>query len=814
MKMIFLFLAFVVTLQAMDNPRKDSSAPEPSNEHSLYFGLLNTDVCARLLPTYMAGARTQVRDNRGDEVAEQINSALTYKQLLKKQYAVDISNRDSEFIEQMVMQLSSNPPSKKAACLPNRVCLTAFFNPQLLRDAFNNEPTKEKVLSEFRTLPQDQKNNSVLQVMRFCPSAQVIEGLLQAGANHNARDEKSGFCLLRLALESRISGEERKSLLNVFKGIATLDPDCGDRKGITPLMRAVSLKDAHAVDTILPHAAVNLTDHAYNTALGIAARVGDGASVTKILAKHPNLYLCNPYHQSNNVFAQAAQCPNESDALVILKALVLARNTMDNITRVQEFQYFLDLALIESARLGRIQCVDFLMHLPNITFEGLEKKPPFFNPDIPRADTDDSALTSSLRHGFYDITLELLTNAPDIPKHSISLSAQMREKALALAVKLRCKCNESTETEICNKLDVIIDRMLKTKVIPKADTICLPACYKAACANHATLLKKLIDYGKKKNPEIADKVLFHAAQKAHAQATSAILEYTNADMADMNGDTVLHKAIVVDKERAIDCIAVLLNHDANLFKANKWGQTVFHKVVTNNDAQVRATLLQMFADQIRSETLLKDMVNKSRNDTSETPLHVACALPNRTDTVQQLIKMGADIHKTNIKGETPLLIAAAHFNVELVAMLLEAGADPNTKNHSGCGPLTKAAGACVQKEKEIERAKEIVRLLRIHGANLEEFIDSMLRNAARHGNTVLVNDLLRLGADPHQGSSSFKNTALHQAAKKGHEDTVEALISYSDVNAPNSGGYTAMELSCINDTPYEVTEKFLFHQQP
>jgi ankyrin repeat protein len=811
-------ICFVSTLLAMDDPHpEDNNKKKQASSQSLYFDILkenSSDILTNVLPTYMAGYRAQVRDNRGDTLGEQLSSTKTYKQLLVTHYKTDTVPHDAAFIETILKQISSDMKRPKLSVIPNRVCLTAHFNPQLLREEFRDIKIRAERVAEFSKLPQEQKNKSALQVMRFCPSAKVIEELLQAGAHHNARDESSGYCLVRLAIEAQISVRRKKRLLDVFKKRGTFDPDCADRRGITPLMRAVSLQDAYTVDMLInASASVNATDHAYNTALGIAARVGDASSITKILAKHANLFLCHPYHQCNNVFSMAVQCPDASQAIPILNQLILARNTQGDITKIQEFEHFIDLALIEAARLGRADCVNFLMYLPNIPFEKLEKKPPFFNPDIPAADHDDSALTASLHHGFYDITLSLLANAPDIPKHSMSLSCQMREQALSLAVQLRCQSNEETDVEKCTKLDTIIKNILKTKVVPKADSLCLPACYQAACANHAGWLKKLLAHGKKKDPEIADKVLLHAATNAHAQAMSAILEHTSPDVVDMNGETALHKATIVVNQDTLNCVAVLLNHDANLFKGNKWNQTVFHKIPANNDGPTRKALLQMFAEQVCSKELLKDMVNKASSDTGDTPLLVACALPDRTETVQQLIAMGADVNKANNNGETPLFIAVAHFNVEIVKALLDAGADPNAKNLSGCGPLTKVAGARFHKEEENLRAKEIVKLLCAKGARVQDFIHSMLRNAARNGNTQLVIDLLKLGADPTKGSSSFNNSALHQAAKKGHEDTVALLLQCSNEHAQNAYGFTALELACVNDVPYDVTERFLFNKK-
>lgn len=806
-----LLLLFTLSLAAMDKPSEADS--QLSDQQKLYFQTLDRDVRTILLPTYLASARVQARDNRADQVAEMVNSTRMYKQLLKEQYAVDNSCKDAEFIDHMVVQLSAQPPSKKAVCLPNRICLTAFLNPELLRAEFSDDALKEKRLTEFRLLSQEEKDKSILQVMRFCPSASVIEGLLQGGAKYNARDDKSGYCLLRVALEMRLSTEERKRLLQLFKGIATLDYNCADKKGITPLMRAVSLKDAEAVDIILPHAAVNTTDHEYNTALAIAARVGDCASVSKILQKHANVYMCNPYRQSNNVFVQAVRAPDESTALVILDQLVRARNTQADITKIREFQYFLNLALVEAARKGRAQCVSFLIHLPMITFERLEEKPPFFNPHIPFPDDDESALTAALRCGYYDIALTLLKESPDTIKHPISVTMEMWQKALGHAVYLRGMSAKSAEIKKLQQLEEIIGYLLKTEISARANGICLSACYQAARLHDMEMLKKLIDHDKEKDPEIADRVLFLACQEADAQALSSILEHSHADVADMNGDTPLHKLVQIDDQKGLECVAILLNHDANLFKTNKWSQTIFHKVNNNNNQLVRSELIKTFAAQIGSCSLLKDLINGASTDTGDTPLHLASSLSDRIDTLQQLLGMGANVHIQNLKGETPLLVAAGHFNVQAVKLLLEAGADPNTKNHSGCGPLTKAAGARVELEEKIAAAKEITKMLIRAGASLNEFKDSMLRSAARRGNGELVNALLKLGADPSKGSSSFKNTALHQAAKKGQEEAIDVLIHYSDLDAQNSHGYTALELSCISDADYAVTEKLLLHQK-
>lgn len=812
MKKISLFITiFVMQLAAMDKPEQRATVPE-ANRPTLYLGELSADLRTDYLPLYMAGAQSNVRDNRGDDVAEQVNSLQTYKALLKDYYEVSVSNRDAAYIDAIVQQLASKPPSKKASCLPNRVCLTAHMNPQLLRKEFYDKQTRAARIAEFSKLSQQEKDASAVQVMRFCPSRTVISGLLEGGASVNAQDKESRYSLLRLAVEAQISPAHKKRLLKTLVNRPELNPDDADKYGLTPLLIAVSLDDEDAVDLLLEaNADVTVMDRLYNTPLGVCAHRGSISIVRKLLAKSANIYGCNPYHATNNVLAQAVQCPDARAAIPLLKTIIEGRTHQNDINNIKVFNHFIAIAIIKAALLGRADCVEFLMRMPGIIFDKLEeaeRKLSPFNPDLPIVSKTHSALTGSIAKGFFDIAIFLLENSSPA-KHSIALSAEMRARALSTAVQMRSKI-DSTDAHQCAQLDRIIELILRSEVLPIADTLCLPACYQAAAWNNQVLLKKLLDHGAQKDPEIASKTLLHASKVGNAQAISALLEHVGPNIVDMNGVPPLHHATVVADSKTINSIGVLFNHDANVFKTDKWGNTVFHKLCLNSDAQIRLILLDIFKEQIYSAALVAALVNAPNFETGDTPLLKACALENGVETVKKLIEMGAEVNQGNKKGDTPLHIACEHFQVETVRVLLNAGAKPNVKNRSGCGPLTKAAGARIHKEDEIKSAKEIMRILREAGADVKKFQDGMARNAARHGNTELMQSLIDLGADPQEGSSSFKNTALHKAAQKGYSDTVEVLMNHVNIHAQNAHGLTSRELACVHDAPYAVVESFLF----
>jgi cytohesin len=93
-------------------------------------------------------------------------------------------------------------------------------------------------------------------------------------------------------------------------------------------------------------------------------------------------------------------------------------------------------------------------------------------------------------------------------------------------------------------------------------------------------------------------------------------------------------------------------------------------------------------------------------ENGENALHYTISQTNnmdaRTEVVRLLVNAGTDIHKKTIpgrvtlcfmrdaflKGETPLHRAAAYGNEAIINILLEAGADPATKDANGDTPIS------------------------------------------------------------------------------------------------------------------------------
>ncbi|HKO95666.1 MAG TPA: ankyrin repeat domain-containing protein [Pyrinomonadaceae bacterium] len=79
-----------------------------------------------------------------------------------------------------------------------------------------------------------------------------------------------------------------------------------------------------------------------------------------------------------------------------------------------------------------------------------------------------------------------------------------------------------------------------------------------------------------------------------------------------------------------------------------------------------------------------------RDDGGNTPL-MSAALGGQTETVNALLRNGADVNAENLEGRTALMFAVINLRTDSVKTLLQFGADVNVQAHCGCTPLTLAA---------------------------------------------------------------------------------------------------------------------------
>lgn len=159
--------------------------------------------------------------------------------------------------------------------------------------------------------------------------------------------------------------------------------------------------------------------------------------------------------------------------------------------------------------------------------------------------------------------------------------------------------------------------------------------------------------------------------------------------------------------------------------------------------------------------------------------------------VKALLKQGADPNSHNFLGFSPLDIAAASFQPEMMETLLEAGAKVDDASPVGTA-LTFAA-----QSGDVPGMK----LLIARGANINPSrVDgiTVLMLTARAGEAEMVSELLRLKANAN-ATDSDGATALIYAAREGKKEAAQALLSAgATIDRADTHGWTPLMYAAVN----------------
>ena len=140
---------------------------------------------------------------------------------------------------------------------------------------------------------------------------------------------------------------------------------------------------------------------------------------------------------------------------------------------------------------------------------------------------------------------------------------------------------------------------------------------------------------------------------------------------------------------------------------------------------------------------------------------------------------------TPMAGGTPLFVAAAYLEVDILRALLAAGSDHSVPIRDGTTPFLAAAGVPVQKE---ARPSDLVRW---------NVIDNDTPAIPRDPTEIVgaTTLLLDAGADVNQANEAG-NTAMHAAASSGLLSLIQLLADRgADINVKNKAGQTPLALT-------------------
>lgn len=152
--------------------------------------------------------------------------------------------------------------------------------------------------------------------------------------------------------------------------------------------------------------------------------------------------------------------------------------------------------------------------------------------------------------------------------------------------------------------------------------------------------------------------------------------------------------------------------------------------------------------------------------------------------VSELLKKGADPDMPNSEGYTPLMMAAQTKDLELAALLMDAGGKLNTRNRYGETAVMLAS---------YHGQTEMVRLLYAKGAKINHGGWNPLLYAASNGHSDTVRLLLTDGAADINSVSDNGTTPLMMAVRGNHVDAVSLLLhNGADTSIKNEHGDNAL----------------------
>lgn len=178
-----------------------------------------------------------------------------------------------------------------------------------------------------------------------------------------------------------------------------------------------------------------------------------------------------------------------------------------------------------------------------------------------------------------------------------------------------------------------------------------------------------------------------------------------------------------------------------------------------------------------------DEYNAACPNPGSTLLHVACS-SNLRSVVKILLSVTGSVNTLDDAGNSPLHFAALWGHLELVQLLLDAGAHVAAKYQEDATPLVRAAENGYEDTLQplIRQGEETTRSSR-----------DALQAAAENGHKVVVERLLKEGADINAGKGGDYGPALLAACAMGHEEVARLLLEKgADIEAKNIDGETAL----------------------
>ena len=288
-------------------------------------------------------------------------------------------------------------------------------------------------------------------------------------------------------------------------------------------------------------------------------------------------------------------------------------------------------------------------------------------------------------------------------------------------------------------------------------------------------VSKLLSSGADVNArdELGGTPLLDAAWSGNVDITRVLLQHG----ADVNathreaGSTALEYAVLTGRTAVVQ---LLLAAGADINRRYRYDQTVLHLAAARPFPQILALL-------VNGHTVLNPVDANGNTPLDEAVLH------NQIDAVRFLLAHGADVQYTHpADGRGPFHEACVKGFPDLLPLLIDAGADPVRRDRSGQTPLDLALA--------YKNANVVSALLKL-GSRISESqaaAEEAMETAVLKGQIEIVRTLLDGGFDVNKPTANG-TTYLHDAALKNQKKVAELLIRCgARLNAVNQTGGTPL----------------------
>ena len=310
----------------------------------------------------------------------------------------------------------------------------------------------------------------------------------------------------------------------------------------------------------------------------------------------------------------------------------------------------------------------------------------------------------------------------------------------------------------------------KPGYVEKSNPLCV-----AAKEGHQEVVKEMMSDDKLTRERMAMKALPFAAGSGHEDMVELLLKEVPIEV--LRGSNEAPRAVAKAAEQGHQGVVERLLAAGLDVDLESDGYTPLQQACWNCRRDMVEYLLATGAD-----------VNKATNFMQRTPLFLSSIIGHR-EVVELLLDAGAEVDKTDEKGQSPLYASSVRGRKDVVKLLLDAGAEVDKMtDRDGCTPLVAASS---------EGHREVVKLLLDGGAEVDKADNAgrmPLFHAGSWDHTEVVQVLLDSGADLDREVNRYPGaTRLHWASKVGLLGMVRSLLEAgADVNSQDDKGETPL----------------------